>query len=219
MIMSNTVRATLFSALALAALAGPAQAVGVVVSNLAGPGPASTQTLTVGNWVAQAFNTGASGFTVADWQWDVGQPAGGGMTSLIAIDNAGKPGATVAQSNVVGVPTVQQVFTFFPNNTFSNTLAANTKYWLVLIPNNSGLTYNVQYWNSTPASTGPGTLLEHSGSSNYGANWTNFGSTQTYLVQIDAVTAVPEPSSAAFMALGGALFGVGAWRRARVQAS
>ncbi len=144
--------------------------------------------------LAVGFNAGTdnslSGFTAYAWASD---PAGG-LNFALEANAAGAPSNTVLAS-VVGYSSGMPVDGQTPATmSFSNlgwALTPGADYWLVAIPGD-GSNYT---WNSSPF-FGPSQYTSD------GSNWGGNGTMPAVTINGEIVSAVPEPSSMAMLAVG-----------------
>ena len=205
-------RLKMFTACALAAsaLLGPATAnAAYLFENINGAtsGGSASASITDNGPLGDSFSTGTSpfAFTGVDLLISATIPGDGGtFTVSLLKDSSTTPGALIEQvtGNDSSLTTaLSPIFFSMP----TETLTANTRYWIELLTNGGSL-----HWSFSAVNTGIGVANEY----NFYAGSVSANSAFTPY-QMSIGSAVPEPSTWAMMLLGFAGLGLAAHRRSR----
>jgi hypothetical protein len=160
---------------------------------------------------AQEFVTGSSSEVLSSIVVALGGATGTFSAGAELLANSGglPDGTIVSAFTVPTIPTSS-----FSNVTFtpmsSVTLAPNTDYWFVLAASGTGGSYQWQYTNTLSTS-----FPNYAVSTNSGSTWTIGTPPGPFLLQANAVSAVPEPSSLVLVTCGFLTFAVVLIRRRR----
>ncbi len=177
---------------------------------------------------AQEFNTGSAATSLDRIFANIGNYYSGTngdfqLSATLMGDSSGTPSGTLVtfSFNVAAIPTSGYAnVEFDPTSSFN--LAANTNYWFVLSgssPSDGTGGVNWVYTNSTNT-YGPGSLPNFNNSYDGGMTWNGpFGGGQPYLIQVNGLYAVPEPSTGFLASIGLGAVGLLRLRRRDVAAA
>ncbi len=205
-----------FAAVALPASMG---ATTILYSNLASPNSASFSAVSSTSWAANSFSTDSNSYNLADVILSLeGVSTTGTLTVSLYSSSSGKPGTdlmtlgTIADSALSTSSFTQQTVS---GNNFS--LSPSTMYYIVLSGSTAGSPD--ADWERENGSTGTGVAGQSFGlSADSGTSWTTHvvnSDFQPYVMQVDAGSGTPEPSTL-LGALGGLAAILGLRLRRRV---
>jgi hypothetical protein len=192
-----------------------AQAGSLVVSNIDQP-PAAADTITpydptIGQFgfaAAQEFNTGSLATSLDRVFASIGNYNAGTdfqLTATLEADSSGMPSGTPLVTftfNVAAIPTSGFAnVEFDPLTPFS--LAAGTNYWFVLNGTSTDGSGGVDWqWTNSTISVGPGSLTQFNNSYDGGTTWNGPFSGSPYLMQVNGLFPVPEPTAWVLLSIG-----------------
>jgi hypothetical protein len=183
------------------------------VSNLTGTSLGNSYKA-AGKFIAQSFTTSASAnpFRLSSVSLPISSGYGiNDFTVRIQEDLSGLPGAVVGTLTGTSSPTTGQ-FDFVSG---SLNLDASTTYWITWgFTSGSGQFGSPQMAGT--AGTGDWTFGNSTASSDAGASWFGPNPGYSYQISIQAMSAVPEPSTYAAL-LGALALGLAIWRRRKTQ--
>lgn len=170
----------------------------ILVSNLDQPYRGSTPVAELEYWGAQSFTTSDFAVELLSITAMVGN--GANAPAVVAelrrstgvyyeIDTS--PAGLVGTFTAPDMSGVSSARTFTPTSVMS--LDANTNYWFILGSSNEG-TFDWDYAD-TGLFSGPGSFGNFADSDDGGATWVLRGNDFPYFLEVNASTAIPEPSA------------------------